>query len=140
MREIINTTNEEISTLKSKDVVVIWGGANDISRNNIKFTLKNLSNFMNSNNGVNIVLVNSPHQYDLICSSCVNKEVIKFSRPLSKLSKFHSNVNLLEINLHRNHFTWHGQHLYLVGKELVSSELTKIIGKLFHEINGKIPL
>jgi hypothetical protein len=61
----------------------------------------------------------------------VNKEVIKFNR---QLSKFHSNVKLLEIDLHRNHFTQHGQHLNLVGKELVSSELAKIIGKLFHEI------
>jgi hypothetical protein len=43
-------------------------------------------------------------------------------------------VKLLEINLHRNHFARHGQHLNLVGKELVSSELAKIIGKLFHEI------
>jgi signal recognition particle GTPase len=77
MREIINTANEGISTLKRKDVVVIRGGANDISRNNITFTLKDLSNFMNSNNEVNIVLVNSPHRYNLIFSSCVNKEVIK---------------------------------------------------------------
>jgi hypothetical protein len=72
MREIINTAKEEISTVKSKDVVVIWGGANDISRNNIKFALKDLPNFMNSNNKVNIVSVNSPHRYDLISSSCVN--------------------------------------------------------------------
>jgi hypothetical protein len=134
MREIINTAKEEISTLMSKDVVVIWGGANDISRNNTKFALKDLSNFMNSNNEVNIVLVSSPQRYDLTSSSCVNKEVIKFNRQLSKLSKFHSYVKLLEINLHRNHFTRHGQHLKLVGKKLVSSELAKFIGKLFHEI------
>jgi hypothetical protein len=134
MREKTTTAKEEISTLKSKDVVVIWGAANDVSRNNIKFASKDLSNFMNSNNEVNIILVNSPHRYNLISSSCVNKEVIKFNRQLSKLSKFHSNVKLLENNLHRSHFTGHGQHLNLVGKELVSSELAKIIEKLFHEI------
>lgn len=40
MSEIIKTVKEEISTLKCNDVVVLWGGANDVSRNNMKTALK----------------------------------------------------------------------------------------------------
>ena len=40
MNEITKTTKEEIKALKCEDVVVVWGGANDISRNNMKEALK----------------------------------------------------------------------------------------------------
>ena len=60
-------------------------------------------------------------------SSCVNKEVIKFNRQIKKIMKPQSNVKLLELNLDRNHFTSHGQHMNLSGKELVSQNLAMII-------------
>jgi predicted phosphodiesterase len=40
VNEITKTAREKIKTLKCEDVVVVWGGANDISRNNMKETLK----------------------------------------------------------------------------------------------------
>ena len=40
---IVNTARDEIKKLRSEDVVVIWGGANDISRNNIKLAIKHVS-------------------------------------------------------------------------------------------------
>jgi hypothetical protein len=72
MNEITKTAKEEIKTLKCDDVVVVWGGANDISRNNMKEALKYVSKFVNENKGINIVLINSPHRHDLTLSSCVN--------------------------------------------------------------------
>jgi 16S rRNA G527 N7-methylase RsmG len=53
---------EEIKSLKCDDFVVVWRGANDISRNNIKKALKYVTVFVNNNKEVNIVLVNSPHR------------------------------------------------------------------------------
>jgi hypothetical protein len=38
-------------------------------------------------------------------------------------------VKLLEIDLDRKHFTWHGQHLSLSGKEITSLKLAMIIGQ-----------
>jgi hypothetical protein len=70
-----------------------------------------------------IVLLNTPHRYDLLPTSCVNKEVVKFNRQLKKIIKIYSNVDLMEVHLQRKHFTRHGQHLNHSGKELVSSEL-----------------
>jgi hypothetical protein len=59
--------------------VILWGGTNDISRNNTNEALKNLSNFMNANKKVNIILISSPLRHDLLLSSCVNNEVAKFN-------------------------------------------------------------
>ena len=39
MNENTKTSREEIKTLKCEDVVVVWGGANDISRSSIKEAL-----------------------------------------------------------------------------------------------------
>jgi len=60
MNEITRTAKEDIKSVKCEDVMVVWGGANDISRNNMKETLKYASKFVNENKGVNIVLINSP--------------------------------------------------------------------------------
>jgi hypothetical protein len=58
--EIIKTTEDEIATLKCNDIVILWGGANDVNTNNTKEALRNLSKFMNANKKVNIVLVSLP--------------------------------------------------------------------------------
>jgi hypothetical protein len=83
--EIIKTAEEEVSTLKYKDIVILWGGANDIGRNDTKEALKNFSNFMDVNKKVNIVLINSLPRHDLLLSSCVNNEVAKFNMKLKKI-------------------------------------------------------
>ena len=62
MNEITKTAKQEIKTMKCEDVVVVWGGANVISRNIMKEALKYVSKFVNENEGVNIVLINSPHR------------------------------------------------------------------------------
>jgi len=40
MNAIVNTARHEIKKLRSEDVVVIWEGANDISKNNTKVAIK----------------------------------------------------------------------------------------------------
>jgi hypothetical protein len=115
------------TTHKSNDVVVIWRGANDIGRNNTKEALNYITNFMTDNEDENIVIINSPQRHDLIPSSCVNKEVLKFNRQIKKITKLHPNVQLLELKLDRNHFTTHGLHLNTSGKKLVSTTLARMI-------------
>jgi hypothetical protein len=61
-------------------VVVIWGGSNDISRNNMKDALKNVNKFVKGNSELNIVLICVPQRHDLIPESCVNTEVVKYNR------------------------------------------------------------
>ena len=85
--------------MKCEDVVVVWGGANDITGNKVQEALKYMSKFVNENKGVNIVLINSPQRHDQTLLLCVNKKVVKFNRQVKKIMKIHSNVQLLEIVL-----------------------------------------
>jgi hypothetical protein len=82
--DIIKTVKEGISTFTTKDFMILWTGANDISKNNTKGALNSLLKFMEENKSVNIVLIDSPHRYHLLPTSCVNKEVLKFNRLLKK--------------------------------------------------------
>jgi len=49
MSEITKIAREELNSLKSDALVVLWGGANDISKNNTKETLNLLFEFVNRN-------------------------------------------------------------------------------------------
>ena len=139
MNEITRTAKEELKSLKKDDLVIVWGGANDIGRNNSKQAFKSLSKFVNENNELNIVLINSPHRHDLAPDSCVNQEVIKFNRQLNKIMKLQSKVKVLEFSLDRNRFTKHGLHLKSNGKKLVSQKLALIIQQFFMK-NQLVPL
>jgi len=57
-----------------------------------------------------------PHRRDLILSSCVNNEVLKFNRQVEKKMKIYNNVKILETDLDIKYFTKRGQHLNLSGK------------------------
>jgi hypothetical protein len=75
---LVNVTqlaNNEISSLTKKDAVIIWGGANDISRNETLKGLKDFSDFVNQRSNTNIINVTARHRYDLSADSGVNNEV-----------------------------------------------------------------
>ena len=46
MDAIVNTARDEIKNLRSEDVVVVWGGANGVSKNNTKVAIKHECNFV----------------------------------------------------------------------------------------------
>jgi hypothetical protein len=73
----------------------------------------------------------APQRHDLMPSSCVNNEVIKFNRQMEKKMKIYHNVKLLDTDLDGSYFTRHGQHLNSSGKELISNKLSTVIKDLF---------
>lgn len=77
MSEITKTAREELKSLKCEDLVIVWGGANDIGKNNTKEALKLLSDFAIEHKDLKVVVLNSPHRHDLLRHSCVNLEVKK---------------------------------------------------------------
>ena len=131
MDTIVNTARDEIKDLRSEDVMVIWGGANYISRNNIKLAMKHVFRFVEKQKEVNIVIMNSPHRHDLVPSPCVNNKVLKFNRQVEKKMKNYNNIKMLETDLDRKYFTKHGEHLNSSGKELISMKLTIVIKEFF---------
>jgi len=102
---LVNTSNGYIANLTKKDVMIFIGGANDIAKNDSKLALRHISNFLNTNSNTNIVVVSVPHRYDLIQSSCVNREIKSFNRKLSKLAKAHQQVSFFKMSKHREFFT-----------------------------------
>ena len=139
MSEITKTAKEEIKTLKGDDTLIVWGGANDISKNNSTRALKLLSEFITEHKEINMVMINSPHRQDLLPNSCVNQEVTTFNRKLSKIMKLHPKAQVLEVELDRNHFTRHGLHLNSEGKSRLSQKLSLLI-RNFKTSNQEEPI
>ena len=110
--------------------VNLWGGSNDIGKNNTNEALNLLMEFVTKHKELNIVIVNSPHRYDLVPTSCVNLEVEKFNRKLNKIMKLQTNVTKLKLELDRSHFTNHGLHLNFKGKNVVSQNLALVVKNL----------
>jgi hypothetical protein len=87
LQNITNNINPEMHKLTKRDVIVIWGGTNDIARNESKDGLTHLTKFVSQMKHTNILLVNVPIRYDLSITSCINEEVIKFNRKMAKMFK-----------------------------------------------------
>jgi hypothetical protein len=75
--------NSATSDTTNKKDVIFSGGANDVAKKNSNTALRNIRNFVNSNNHTNI-LVSVPHRYDLMQFSCVNSEIRSFNSKLMK--------------------------------------------------------
>jgi len=123
MKVVTELANQEITTLTKKDMVVVWGGANDIARNEANNALIHIINSVKSRKHTNVLLVSVPTRFDLILTSCVNKEVIKYNRKLLKWMKQYEYVKINDSELQRKYFTRRGAHMNLAGKELTVSTL-----------------
>jgi len=84
MEEIVSSSSENVKSLSNKDVLIVWGGSNDISRNNTKEAIDQLCNFIKEETTVNLVIMKVPVRHDLMLTYCVNKEVLKFNRKIEK--------------------------------------------------------
>ena len=125
MRAIVGAVKDDFMKLKSDDV--IWGGSNDIGNNNSREALKHLCNFLRNNQMVNTLVMTAPPRCDLLPSSCVNNDVIRFNRQLKKRMAPYNSVKILETNLEREYFTKHGLHRNSSGKECIALRLTMVV-------------
>ena len=85
--------------------------------------IKQINKFVQSNNHTNIILINLPHRFDLIQSSCVKSEIRSFNRKLMKSTKSHKHVSILEMCSDKKHFTNHGLHLNSLGKKVMEKKI-----------------
>jgi hypothetical protein len=130
MVEILATANKLRETAERDDVLIVWGGSNNISRNNMREAITNATDFVKNSRQSNIILMSAPHRHDLTQSSCVNKEVARFNSLMRKVIKQNSNTHFLEINSDRSHFTTHGMHMNSKCKDLTAQLLAKHIGSM----------
>jgi hypothetical protein len=68
----ISSMAADINLLMKNDLIIFWGGSNDVSKTNSQEGLKHLVNFVQSISRTNIFLMCVPLQYDVPEWSCVN--------------------------------------------------------------------
>jgi glutamate formiminotransferase len=114
-------------------VVVIWGGSHDVAKNATKKGPEHMVNFVKENSHTNIVIMEAPQRHNLSTLSCVNNEVKVFNRKLLKIKKAHNNMEILDVDTSRGHFTRHGLHMNGMGKEKMVRKNQRLSKKLLQE-------
>jgi hypothetical protein len=130
------TAEKEVKFLTKNDVIVVWGGTRDVSRNETTSGLNQLKDFFRKNNHMNIIQMGVPHRFDLHANSCVNKEIEVFSRKLGKLVKAFEYTALIKLDSNREVFTKHGLHMNK-GKELVAKKIMSTIKHMLYKKNRR---
>ena len=98
------TAANEMKNLTKNYVIFFWGGSNDVCKNNSRTKLKHILNYVKNISHTNIILMCVPHRFDLIDSSCVNKQVCSINRKLEKLVKNCNYISVIKIDLSREYF------------------------------------
>jgi len=105
LQNVTKLARDEIARLSHRDAVIIWGGSNDVNRNETNKGLKHLNEFVNQRNNTNVMIVTAPHSHDLLATSCVNNEVWTFNSKLHKIMKNKDKVRILDHQTTREDFT-----------------------------------
>jgi hypothetical protein len=88
----------ERNSLTKEDVVVVWGGANDMNKNEWTVRLIHIKNVVVNRKHTNIVMMNAPHSHDVSATSSINKEVQVNNRKLPKIMKSLDHIKTIETN------------------------------------------
>jgi hypothetical protein len=127
MKILTETAEQEVSTLTKKDIVVVWGAANDIARNEANDALTYITEFAKLREHTNVLLVGAPTRFDLLMTSCVNREVSSYNRKLYKRMKQFEHVRLIDSESQRKYYTQHGMHMNRAGKEIMACRIAEAI-------------
>jgi lysophospholipase L1-like esterase len=140
--ELTGTQGEVFNDLKKNDVIVLCGGANDLNNEDgtkDNEVVKQITNFTQTHNHTNILIIGIPHRFDLNKDSGINQEIRKINAGLRELSKSTSHVLMLEIDPSRDLFTNQGLHLNKLGKEALTKSIANLINQeLINQIEPNI--
>ena len=123
MKDIKGSAKIKMTQLTSEDIVVLWGGVNDVARYNSMVGMKHILDLSINSTDTNVMLLSVPHRHDLINDLCVNRELKVFSRSLRNRLKCFGKVELIEVVSEREFYTKHGQHLNSRGKVSMASRI-----------------
>jgi hypothetical protein len=130
------TLGLEVNDIKSftkNDVLLVWGGTKDVSRNKTEKGLTQIRKFVRDNSQTNVMLVNLPYRQDLEATFCVNQEIKVFNRKLYKHIKSFDHSFSLEVLFEKEHYTGHGFHLNVKGKDIVAKIFVSAIKGIFNK-------
>ena len=113
---ITKSAKKENDHMTQKDVVIMCGGANNISKSESIKGLKYVTQFVHNRRNTNVIIMNTPHRFDLEESSCVNKEIKVFNRKLKRIIKGYNHTEVTDMSANGQHYTKHGLHMNKIGK------------------------
>jgi hypothetical protein len=88
LEAITSPTDFNVDGYKKNDVVILSGGTMDVARNETNNGIRYVTHFLNRTvNTTVIIILDVPHHFDLVNSSCVNTKNIVFKRKLQKIVK-----------------------------------------------------
>jgi len=126
MKRMKDTSMGKLQHL-SKEDVVLWGGSNDIAKNNSSEGLKHLLELEVNATHTNVILMSAPHRFDLMETSCVNHEIEIFNRKLRKRLERLGKEEMIDVGKDKNLFTRHGQHLNSMVKSAWHTKLLQLL-------------
>jgi hypothetical protein len=124
LQQLTKTVKNDITNMTKKDALLIWGGANDITKNEAGKGLLHLFKLIDLCTNTNII-VEAPKRHNLPETSCVNDEVKKFNRKLHKIMRVYRNVKVINSVSQRAYFMKHGLRLNNIGREEMASRIIK---------------
>jgi hypothetical protein len=65
LENLVKMTCSDLKTLTKRDVCLVWGGTNDVGRNETNMGICALHDFVSSNEHTNVIRLNVPHIHDL---------------------------------------------------------------------------
>jgi len=69
MKDIKGSAKMKISKVTREGIVVLWGGANDVARNNSVVGMKHILDLLINSTHTNVILLSVAHIHDLINDS-----------------------------------------------------------------------
>ena len=125
LTEVLKTVNKDLSKLTKTDAIIVVGGSNDIDKDAHRGNLTSLVKFLDDTQNTNIILTDVPMRNDVEVGSPFNEQIKNYNKKLHKVMKRFNHVTLTKVTTIREHFTKHGFHLNMKGKETLSKELIK---------------
>ncbi|XP_047115634.1 uncharacterized protein LOC124795607, partial [Schistocerca piceifrons] len=126
LTSILESCNN-LQNLTMNDTVIIWGGTNDVARNEADKALNAITSALIKLQHTNVIIVRIPHRYDLENWSCVNDETRRTNRKIAKIVKSFQNTQFVTVPENRGWYTSHGLHLNANGKEEMARTLLAVI-------------
>jgi hypothetical protein len=130
MEVLLDSNVKDVRNLAKDDFLIIWGGMKEVCKNESQKCIKQISDFVQNNLHMNVIVLNLPVRRDLVDQSCVNNEIVSYNRRLGKCLKVFDSVHYLMINHDRKFHTRHSMHLNTTGKEYVARQIVSSIGTI----------
>lgn len=74
LSSILNTGIKDMTNLTINDVLVVWEGRRDVSRNEASVGVSHIRKFVQGHKNTNVLVMELPGRCDLSANSCVNVE------------------------------------------------------------------